>query len=170
MFSTVVVVARLELPRHRPARRARHLAQATLQPALVHLDDDAVDLEGQLVAAGGELVVVGVDVLERLEDAALRHGPESELAERRQELGVRLERDALDQARAVTDEVERAARRDARVELLPATPPSRSGVPRTPVAPPPPLAVQRGTPRPAGTLAAHLEPRGAGRRSRSGTL
>src|SRR5262245_25016120 len=111
-------LARLELERDRPARRARDLAEPALQLEVVHLDDQPVDLVAEAVARRLELVEEREDVVERREDAAHRHRPESHGRERldRAPVGSRLE--PADLAGAVADEGERAGRGDARVELL----------------------------------------------------
>ena len=111
-------LARLELPGDGPARRARDLAEPALEPDVVHLDDDAVDLVRQRVALALELGVEGTGCVERIEHLRPRHRPESPALEGLQRFPVPAELDAAHFAHAVTDEGERTRRGDARIELL----------------------------------------------------
>ena len=111
-------LARLELPRDGPARRARDLTEPTLQREIVHLDHDAVDLVGERVALALELGIEGAGGRHGVEHAAVRHGLEAPVLEGIEHRPEGRELRAAHLAHAVTDEVERPGRGDARIELL----------------------------------------------------
>ena len=119
MFSTTRrLLARRELHRDRPARRAVQRAQPLAQRELVDLHHRAVDLVAQAVAPLAQRLVVG---LRRLDPAA-RHlapvDPEAQLAQALEQLPVRLHPElALALADAVREQLERARGGDLRVEL-----------------------------------------------------
>src|SRR5439155_20976486 len=120
-------LAGLELERHRPAGRARYLAEAALEAQVVHLHDQPVDLVGQGVALGLEAGEQGEDLVERPEPAAPRYGPQAEAGQPLEGVPVGRELRTADLSRAVADEVEGACGRDGRIELLQRT---RRRVPR----------------------------------------
>ena len=110
--------ARLELVGERPPRRARGAAELRLQGDVVDLGDRAVHLVRELVAAGLEVVVVGV----QRREIASRHGgfgdgeaPRRQLFAKR---GVCRDFDALDVTDGEGEEVQRPPLDHSWVEQL----------------------------------------------------
>ena len=92
-------LARLELPGHRPAWRARHLPEEPLQLEVVHLDDEAVDLERKVVALGLERGERVGDLVEAAREPMARGRAQAPVGERLQQLLVGLDASALHRAR-----------------------------------------------------------------------
>ena len=111
----------------RPARAVSGRAEDFVEPALVYLDDGAVDLEAEGVAEGLQLVDCSEHLVHRLAGLGPRRYGEAPLRKRRDHLAVRGEAVATDAARVVDDDIQRTFGGNARVELLQGT---GAGVPR----------------------------------------
>ena len=107
----------LELERDRPSRRARHLAQLLLERERVDLGDHAVGFVVELMALLGNPRVIFEDLVHAVTDFRQRVYLEPQRLDSLEKLPLALVAHALDRARRMAKDVERARGADLGIEL-----------------------------------------------------